>query len=147
MVAAAALLVWLLHDVPYVMDEWGLMLRAQGGAPSQIFAPWNGHLLAVGLLLAHFSILFVGSSYSFLVTLDILGVLACSALVYVFARRRIGPILALAPAMVPLFFSGTSSLYGTGIQFTPLLGINGVYSLDSVLPPCCFSRVDGATKT
>jgi hypothetical protein len=130
MAAGAVLLTWLLHNAPYVMDEWDLMLRAQGGSATQIFQPWNGHLLAVGLLLAHISILLVGSSYSLLAALDIGGVLACSALVYVFARRRIGPILALAPAMVPLFFSGTSAFYGTGIQFTPLMGINGIYSLD-----------------
>jgi hypothetical protein len=128
--AGAVLLAWLLHNAPYVMDEWDLMLRAQGGSATQILQPWNGHLLAVGLLLAHFSILLVGSSYSLLVALDIGGVLACSVLVYVFARRRIGPILALAPAIVPLFFSGTSAYYGTGIQFTPLMGINGIYSLD-----------------
>ncbi len=130
MAGGAALLTWLLHNAPYVIDEWDLMLRAQGGSVTQIIEPWNGHLLAVGMLLAHISILLVGSSYSLLVALNIGGVLACSALVYVFARRRIGPILALAPAIVPLFFSGTSAFYGTGIQFTPLMGINGIYSLD-----------------
>jgi len=128
--AAAALLIWLLHSSPYVMDEWSLMIRAQGGSAAQILESWNGHLLAVGLLLAHFSILLDGSSNAPLVALDIAGVLACSGLVYVFARRRIGPILALAPAMVPLFFSGTSAFYGTGLQFTPLMGINGIFSLD-----------------
>jgi hypothetical protein len=130
MIAAAVLLTWLLHSSPYVMDEWGLMLRAQNDSATGILEAWNGHLLALGLLLAHVSILLDGAGNAPLVVLDIAGVLSCSALVYVFARRRIGPILALAPAMVPLFFSGTSTFYGTGIQFTPLLGINGIYSLD-----------------
>ena len=147
LVAGALLLIWLLHNAPYVMDEWSLMQRAQGGSPSQILEPWNGHLLAFGLLLAHFSILLVGSSYSLLIALDVAGVLACSALVYVFARRRIGPILALAPAMVPLFFSGSSAFYGTGIQFTPLMGINGIIHLTSAWPPYFSSKARGVAKT
>jgi hypothetical protein len=130
MTAGAALLIWLLRDTPFVADEWLLMTRAQGWDLNGILEPWNGHLLAVGQLLARISLHTVGTSYTLLVALDIAGVLACSALVYVFARRRIGPILAVVPAMVPLFFSGTSAYYGTGIQFTPLMGINGVFSLD-----------------
>lgn len=130
MAGSALLLGWLLHSSPYVMDEWGLMSRARSASASQVLEAWNGHLLAVGMLLAHLSILLDGPSNAPLVVLDVLGVLACSGLAYVFARRRIGPILALAPAMVPLFFSGTSAFYGTGIQFTPLFGINGIYSLN-----------------
>jgi hypothetical protein len=130
MAASVALLAWVLHDAPYVEDEWGLLLRAQDGSLRDLFAPWNGHLLAVGLALAKLSVAVAGSQVWLLVTLDIVGVLVCSLLVYLFARRRLGPILALAPALVPLFFAGSSTFYGTGIQLTPLLGVNGVYSLD-----------------
>lgn len=130
MTAAVALLAWVLHDAPFVEDEWGLLQRADGASLRDIFTPWNGHLLAVGLVAGKISVAVAGSGVWLLVALDIVGVLACSALVYVFARRRLGPILALAPALVPLFFSGTSTFYGTGIQLTPLLGVNGVYSLD-----------------
>jgi hypothetical protein len=130
LVAGALLLTWVLHDAPFVMDEWSLMLWAQNGSLDQIFTSWNGHLLAFGLAVAHLSILLVGPSYSLLIAIDIAGVLACSVLVYVFARRRVGPILAAVPAMVPLFFSGSSEFFGTGIQLTPLLGINGIYSLN-----------------
>jgi hypothetical protein len=130
MAASALLMAWVLHDVPFVEDEWGLLLRAEGASLRDLVAPWNGHLLAVGLLIGKVSLALSGSLSNALVAFDIVGVLACSALVYIFARRRLGPIVALAPALVPLFFSGTSTFYGTGIQLTPLLGVNGVYSLD-----------------
>ena len=130
MAGAAALLIWLLHNAPYVEDEWGLLLRAQEASLHDIFDRWNGHFLAVGQLLAYISIPLVGLNFWLLAALDIVAVLACSVLVYVFARPRLGPILALAPALVPLFFSGTSAFYGTGIQLTPLLGVNGIYALD-----------------
>ncbi|HEY5976334.1 MAG TPA: hypothetical protein VIT85_00640 [Solirubrobacterales bacterium] len=129
MAAGAVLLFWLLRDAPYTSDEWLLMTRAQGWDLGGIFEPWNGHLLAVGQLLARLSIHLFGPDYGLLIAFDIVGVLALSALVYVFARRRIDPILAVVPAMVPLFYAGASAFYGAGIQLTPLMGINGVYSL------------------
>ncbi|MGB7587722.1 MAG: hypothetical protein WBM00_03340 [Solirubrobacterales bacterium] len=130
MAGSIALLLWVLHNAPFVEDEWGLLVRAQDASLRDVFVPWNGHLLAVGILIAKLSIALVGSQIWLLVALDIAGVIACSALVYGFARSRLGPVLAVAPALVPLFFSGTSIFYGTGIQLTPLLGINGIYSLD-----------------
>jgi hypothetical protein len=130
MAAAAGMLVWILHAAPFVEDEWGLLLRAQDASFGDIITPWNGHLLAVGLLFAKLSVALAGSEVWPLVVFDIAAVLICSALVYVFARPRLGPILAVAPALVPLFFAGTSTFYGTGIQLTPLLGVNGVLSLD-----------------
>lgn len=130
MVMAVGLLVWALRNTVFGTDEWSLMFNAQSDSISEIFDPWNGHLLAVGRLLAHLSLSVAGSSIWFLTALDIAGALVCSALVYVFARRRIGPILALIPGVIPLFFSGASTFYGAGIQFAPLFGVNAIFALN-----------------
>jgi hypothetical protein len=130
LVAGAVFLTWLLGHASISSDEWGLVVRAQDGNIHGIFDPWNGHLLAVGQIIAYVSIQLFGSDFSFLIALDIAGILACSLLIYLFAARRLGPIVALVPALVPIFFSGASTFYGTGLQFTPLMGINGIWSLD-----------------
>jgi len=129
MAFAVVLLIWTLRGTVFSSDEWALMFNAQSGSAIDAIDPWNGHLLAVGRLIARASLSLAGSDYWFLITLNIAGIIACSGLVYIYARRRIGPILALAPAMVPLFFSGASTFYGAGIQFTPLMGINAIYPL------------------
>jgi len=124
MVASASLLLWLERGTTFMVDEWSWVNRAATGSLNDLLQPINQHLLLVPLALAKGLLGLWGMSLVPFEIAQIAGVLACSAVVYMFSRRRIGPILALAPAMVPLFLGSSYS-----VLMQTLLGVQGIYVL------------------
>jgi hypothetical protein len=121
---SAALLLWLERDALFASDEWAWIYISGTGSLSDTLHPINQHLMVVPLLIFKAFLSIWGVSMLPFKLAEIVGVLACSWLVYVYSRRRLGPILALAPAMMPLFF-GTA----TSIVLQPLIGVQLIYAV------------------
>jgi hypothetical protein len=66
-------------------------------------APSNGHLQVAGKLLYRGLFETVGANYAVFRAVNVAGVMACIALFFVLARRRVGPLVALVPCLSLLF--------------------------------------------
>lgn len=95
------------RDLTFWSDELDWLTIASGYAPETLLAPHNGHLIGViRVVYEAFPDLF-GADYVPFRLLSIAAVLACGALFFVLARRRIGGPLALAPTLILLFFGSS----------------------------------------
>lgn len=126
MIGAAGLILWLERGTTYMSDEWGWINFAGQGSIGDMFRPLNQHLSVLVLLLTKLGLSLWGTSGAFLPFkfMEVAGVLACGGLVYAFARPRVGPLVALAPAMVPMYL-GTATV----ILLQPLIGLQVLYSI------------------
>ncbi|HWO82718.1 MAG TPA: hypothetical protein VNM38_02880 [Solirubrobacterales bacterium] len=73
-------------------------------SPEYLLSPFNGHLALGGRFVYETVFATVGAHYTVFVVVNALGICACAGLLFVFARRRIGDVAALAPALLILFF-------------------------------------------
>jgi hypothetical protein len=121
--AYAALALWLTRGTTFYVDEVGFFQTAHGFEPKALLSPANGHLLVIqrAIYLALFKLF--GPSYIPFRIIEVAGMALAAALFFVFAKRRVGGAIALAPTLVLLFF-GTS----WEITLSPL-GISNVYSV------------------
>jgi len=126
MIGAAGLIFWLERGTTYMSDEWGWINFAGQGSIGDMFRPLNQHLSVLVLLLTKLGLSLWGTAGAFLPfkIMEVAGVLACGGLVYAFARPRVGPLIALAPAMVPMYL-GTATV----ILLQPLIGLQVLYSI------------------
>jgi hypothetical protein len=120
MAAAAVLLLWLQRDLTYVSDEL-LWLPLSTEPLGDLIKPYGGHLILVPLLVYRAIQDAFGTSFTAFGIVQVTGVLAVGGLVFEYARRRLGPVLALAVA-VPLLFLGS----GWAPLMEPLIGIEYV---------------------
>jgi hypothetical protein len=118
MAAATALMLWVERGALFISDEWSWIDLSGTDSFDEVWRPINQHLMALPLLVYKGLMALWGLEMLPFKLASIAAALTCSALLYVYARSRIGPILALAPAMMPIFF-GT----GTAILLQPLVGI------------------------
>jgi hypothetical protein len=126
LIACTVLILWLERSTTYMADEWGWINYAGGGSIVDMFKPLNQHLSVFVLLPTKLGLKIWGTSGAFLPfkLMCLAGTLACGVLLYAFSRPRVGPLVALAPAMVPMFL-GT----GAAILLQPLIGLQVIYSL------------------
>lgn len=99
--AGCALVGYEARHLTFYLDDWNFVLGRRGFSAQVFLAPHVEHLsavpiLAYKLLLAVFG---AGSYAPFMVLLLLVHAVAC-LLLYVLARRRVGPWLALAPTAV-----------------------------------------------
>lgn len=105
LLVGAALLLW--HETrgtTFWLDEWTWILHRRGSNVDAFLTPHNGHLSLVPV--AIYKLLWATAGlddYRPYRGLLIAGQLACGTLVFVYASRRVGGLLALAPAAVILF--------------------------------------------
>ncbi|HVD39454.1 MAG TPA: hypothetical protein VNC16_00425 [Solirubrobacterales bacterium] len=86
------------------IKDGGLFHYDSPFSPEYLLSPFNGHL-ALGGRFTYESVFATGGAhYTVFVVVDALGICACAGLLFVFARRRIGDVAALAPALLVLFF-------------------------------------------
>jgi len=84
--------------------EGGLFHYDNPFSPQYLLAPFNGHLALGGRFVYETVFATVGAHYTVFVVINALGICASAGLLFVFARRRIGDVAALAPALLILFF-------------------------------------------
>ena len=85
------------------LREGALVHYASPFSPEYLLAPFNGHLALGGRFVYETVFATVGAHYTVFVVINALGICASAGLLFVFARRRIGDLAALAPALLILF--------------------------------------------
>jgi hypothetical protein len=108
MAAAALLLLYAGRRLTFFYDEWNFITLRRGGSLDSYLAPHNGHLSLFPVLVykALFATVGLRSYFPYrLVTVALH--LLCAGLLYVIARRRLGPVGGLLPAGL-LLFLGTA---------------------------------------
>ena len=105
LIVGGALLMYETRGRTLVFDEWLWVVGRRGGGIASLLHPYNGHLSLVPIAL--YKLLFATAGidnyvpYRLLMTV---GHLVCVLLVYIYAKRRVGELLALACSAVILFF-------------------------------------------
>lgn len=104
MLTSATLILWETRDNTFFNDEvWVFQELGAGIDAETVLAPRNGHLAAVSNLLYGALFSTVGPEHIAFRIIEVAGLLVLSGLLFVYAKRRVGPGLALAPAVVVLF--------------------------------------------
>jgi hypothetical protein len=123
-IAAAALVLWLERDLTYGWDEFP-WLEIGGLADLDYFwHPYGGHLIAVPYFIFRGTLELFGADFAAFGVIQVLGLSGIAVLVYVYGKRRVGPILALGPAFVLLFLGGSYP-----VLLEPLIGIQFLAAL------------------
>jgi hypothetical protein len=108
MLLSAGLLFHWLSRLTFWRDEWGILLHRRGWSVGTFLDPAVEHLTAIPILIYKLLLETVGMDSP--VPFQIVGVLSfllTVALLYVYARSRVGQWLALA-AIIPILFLGPS---------------------------------------
>jgi hypothetical protein len=96
-------------------------------------APSNGHLQVLGKLLYRGIFEVFGANYAVFRAFDVAGVMACVALFFELARRRVGPLVALVPCVSLLFlgYAWESFLWAFDLHtiYALALGLGAVLAL------------------
>lgn len=123
-VAAAALVLWLERDISYGWDEYIWQEIAGLSTPDQFWHPYGGHLIVLPYYIFHVTLQLFGASWTAFGLIQVVGLSLIGLLVYVYGKRRVGPLLALGPAIVMLFLGGAYP-----ILIEPMIGIQFLAAL------------------
>lgn len=114
MLGAAALILYTTNGQGFAIDElyYYARIAAVDGSlvhfsstftPHYLLAPFNGHLALGGRFIYETVFATIGAHYTAFVLINIAGLCACAALVFVLTRERLGDLAALAPCILILF--------------------------------------------
>jgi hypothetical protein len=115
--AAAAFIFWLQRGLTFIWDEFIWMENAARGISLWVH-PYGGHLIAFPYAIYRLVLELFGTSFVAYSIIQVAGLTAASALVYVYAKRRLGPILALTPAIALLALGSSWQ-----VLLQPMVGI------------------------
>lgn len=92
------------RHLTFFYDEWAFILTRRGGSVNTYLDPHNGHLVLFPVIVYKLLFGLVGLRHYWPYRLiEVALHLLCCWFVYVLARRRLGPALALAPLALILF--------------------------------------------
>jgi hypothetical protein len=122
--ASIAYVLWLGRGQTLILDEWSYLLHAREWSPTALLEPHNGHLIVFPILVLKlmYATFGVSSHLPYQLLAVLLNVLI-AALLYVFARRSVGPLAALLPAVLILFYGAGWDAFVTGYQLPNLFSI------------------------
>lgn len=115
-------------------DDWDLLLSRQAFSFDSYLQPHVSHLIAVQIAVQNAIVALVGPEQAIMRVALLLATLAVAALLFVFARERVGPWPAVA-LVAPLLFLGTGSdslIWPTqlGVVLSLALGIAALLTVD-----------------
>lgn len=105
-------------------DELIWVINAPNFGWGNAFDPQNGHLLLIGRFVYKVLVEAVGVDYLTFRLLTLVAVFLATALLFAYARRRVGDYLALAPCAVMLFFGSDWMHLLQGNGFTIMFAIS-----------------------
>jgi hypothetical protein len=122
--ASIAYVLYLGRGQTLILDEWSYLLHAREWTPTALLEPHNGHLIVFPLLVLKlmYGVFGISSHLPYQLLAVGLNVLI-AALIYVFARRSVGPLFALLPAVLILFYGAGWDAFVTGYQLPNLFSI------------------------
>jgi hypothetical protein len=123
MAVAAGLILYLNRGTTFFPDEIDWLYASPNLSPSDVFEPHNGHLIATTRLAYKAILETVGAEYVAFRVLAVAALLLCAGLFYALAKRRIGALAALAPALVLLFLGSAPVHVTSPVGFTPVFSI------------------------
>ena len=132
-VAYVAAALYLTRGATFTFDELTWLVDSDGFAPSEIFEPHYGHLIATTRLLYSVMLTTIGAEQMVVQISVIVAVAATSILLYALAKRRIGPLAALAPAVLVLFLGSTPEVLFPSVMSFPqatAFGLGALLALD-----------------
>ncbi len=115
---AAAATFWLERGLTFIWDEFPWMYNVTVRDVGFYFHPYGGHLIAFPYFVYKAVLELFGTSYHAFAVIQVAGLLGTAAMVYVYGKRRLGPLLALAP---PLALLALGSSWQVLLQ--PMVGI------------------------
>jgi hypothetical protein len=135
MAIAAALILWMGRGLTFFRDEWTFVIYRDGHEPANFLSSYAGHLLLWPTALYVFLFRTVGLDHYEVYRLAALPWhLLCALLVFLLARRRVGDLVAIAPATVLLFLGSSwmDILWPFQVSFTGAIafGLAAVLVLD-----------------
>lgn len=122
--ASVAYVLWLGRGETFIVDEWSYLLQGRESSLSALLEPHNGHLIFFPILVLKlmYGVFGISSHLSYQLLAVLLNVLI-AALLYLFARRSVGPLVALFPAVLMLFYGAGWDAFVTGYQIPNLISI------------------------
>lgn len=97
-----------IDELPYyahiAIDDGVIVHYDASFSPDYLLAPFNGHLVVGGRFVYEAVFATIGAHYTAFVIVNALAICASIGLFFTYARRRIGDLAALAPALLLLFF-------------------------------------------
>jgi hypothetical protein len=122
--ASVAYVLWLGRGQTLILDEWSYMLQGREWSLTTLLEPHNGHLIFFGSLVlkAMYGAFGISSHLPYQLLAVLLNVLI-AALLYVFARRSVGPLFALFPSVLILFYGAGWDAFVTGYQIPNLISM------------------------
>ena len=129
--ASIAYVLWLGRGETFIVDEWSYLLQGHESSPTALLEPHNGHLIFFPILVLKlmYGVFGISSHLPYALLAVLLNVLI-AALLYVFARRSVGPLIALLPAVLMLFYGAGWDAFVTGYQLPNLVSIAaGLFAL------------------
>jgi hypothetical protein len=135
MAVAVVFLFWLQRDLAFADDSINWILLNGYNSASVTLEPYGGHLILTPMLLFRAVLGIAGASYTAMGVVQIALLLILSGLLYEYGRRRVGPLLALPPAIVILFLGSSSSvlmqpMIGTQFLCALVPGLAGLLALE-----------------
>jgi hypothetical protein len=118
MTVATVLLFWLQRDLAFDGDSVNWLELSGFGSIGTLLEPYGGHLIFTPLLLFKATIAVTGTSYTAFGVVQVSLLLLLGLLLYVYGKRRVGPLLALL-GPVALLFLGSS----WNVLMQPMIGI------------------------
>ena len=134
-VVAAAVLMYIGRRSSFFWDDWWFIIRRRDASLDDFFRPWNGHINAIPILIYKllFEVVGLRSYVPYRAVLTGLHLLTC-ALLFVYLRRRVTVVYALAATIVMLFLgvAWEDLLWAFQIQYIASLaaGIGALLLLD-----------------
>jgi hypothetical protein len=121
---AAASIFYLQRGLTFGWDEF-VWLEVGGFAPiDQLWHPYGGHLILIPYLVFRGTLELFGASFATFSIIQVVGLSLAAVLLYVYGRRRVGPLLALAPPVILLFLGGSYP-----VLLEPMIGIQFLAAL------------------
>lgn len=121
---AIALTVWLERGLTWGSDEFFWLELSGLGTVESFYHPYGGHLIFIPFLTYRGVLELFGADFFAYSVIQIAGLVSIGLLLYVYAKRRVGPLLALAPALVVLFLGSSWT-----VTLQPMIGIQFLCAL------------------
>jgi hypothetical protein len=121
---AAGFIFWLERGLTFGWDEFVWLENGGLQHLDYFFRPYGGHLIAFPYFIWRGMLELFGANFTAFAIVQVIGLSLLVALLYVYAKRRVASLLALAPAVVMLFLGSSWA-----VNLEPMMGIQFLAAL------------------